>query len=222
MALNCDPPYSYRPNFIPGNQPCAIPIFTEKRARLKAGGTFFRSKGAGLDKNNIQLSLIESPTDTFILNVYKDGTLVESFGPYTQIPNSSTPGECSTSIFPSLRYDINLNSNYIEMPTLDEGASEIQGSNTWNASTDESTCATAFTLTNLSGGDGGPANINDMSPPPRTGPQRSLIAFDMSEIVNDNHTDNGLLINPPQDKKIKQWDGNNWIPYDSSKICVNV
>lgn len=220
--LDCRPPYDFVPDFRPDGQ-CTAPGFVEKRARLFAGGTFFRSKNAGSSQNLIAVQFTK-PGSTVVLNVYNNGVLVESFdsGTFSEIPPPE-PSECDGDVAKALRTLVNSGSDFIEMPPIDHGGTsfgpeEFIASNSPSSTPPGDDCDTLFGPTNLSGGSGPPTTEAGLAGI-RTGPQRALVIVQLTEVINNNSSDLGLLVNPPSGK-VRQFDGVDWIPYTPNSDCV--
>jgi len=231
MAVqDCSPPYEYRPTFTPNGQ-CTAPGFTEKRARLFAGGTFFRSKDAGVDSNLIAIEFIlkNSPASDVLLNVYNNTVLVETFDSEVGL-ELSIGSPCIPIVSPALRSKVNSTSQFIEMPVLDGGAQPtILSHNTIDCTStppvfpdpifllSDEKCAFLFGPTNLSGGDGPPEDDSTLASI-RTGPERTLVIVQLSEICGAGASDTGYLYNPLA--KGRQWDGTDWIQYVPNSDCA--
>jgi hypothetical protein len=226
--LDCRPPYAYRPNFTENGQ-CTAPGFIEKRARLFAGGTFFRSKNAGEGMNLIAVEYTQ-PTTTVVLNIYDDGALVETWdsGVTPETPPVGSPSpDCAGTVAAALRVIVNANSNYIEMPSVDYGGVSFAlqpiflASNPPSSTPPGDDCDNLFGPTTLADGEGPPTDDTGLASI-RTGPDRSMVILRETEIVNNNASDQGLLVTPPQDQKVRQWDGFNWIQYVPNADCTPV
>lgn len=226
MAIqDCRPDYSYRPNFTPsvgsGGPDCAAPVYEERRARLFAGGTFFRSKNGGESANLISIELLSSGSPIgWSLNVYVDGVLEETFTT-TQTEVGGSP--CPPQVAAALRVDVNANSNVIEMPPIDYGGSAVATDPIFDTTSSDplipgDRCVTSFGPTPLSGGDGPPTDDTTL-PTIRTGPERSLIILALSEIIDREASDPGILETPPQDEKVRQWNGISWVAYIPNEDC---
>jgi len=236
--MSCQPSYSYRPIFVPspdnfpGGNDSSIPTFIEKRSRLFAGGTFFRSKNASSSSNLIQVEYI-SVVGGVQLNVYSNGTLVESFGPVpgpeTPIinPLSPPPTICVPTVNSSMRLLVNDISNFIQMPQIDFGGESASSGPAaiFDAShlpTDVipgDDCSNLFLPTFLTGSSGPPEDNSSLLTI-RTGPERSLVVVTIGEIINDNSFDDGQLQDLLPNEKIRQWDGFNWIPFITNADCI--
>lgn len=230
---DCSPSYSYRPNFTPTcsyfgqagcitGQDCKAPSFLEKRARLFAGGTFFRSKNAGSSANLIAVEVINVTVGSgILLNVYNDGTLVETYGPVA----SDNVSPCSPTAADDFRSLVNANTNsLIEMPPIDYGGEPFATTAVFdedNAPEDMvpgDDCMNLFPPTNLSGGEGPPTDDQTLASI-RTGPERSLVIVKLTEIINNDPTDDGKLVEPPFEK-VRQWNGVDWVGYAPNSDCV--
>lgn len=212
--VDCSPHWSYRPTFTSGLTPSTIPTFTETRARISAGGTLFRSHGVGSDKNTIEIEVFQS-VDMFTLNVYRGGILLETYGPATQTENAGAPTTCSPNLIKTFRTLVNASSVLIEMPSIDEGG---LGGGSFDASLDDAGCLSPFPRSFLSSGTGGPTDGAGLAAI-RTGHDRSMIAIQQTELVNDNHTDDGAMILPAPDRRVQQWNGTVWVTYTPGGIC---
>jgi hypothetical protein len=262
---DCSPPYDYRPDFTPRcsapgqevnpdycilNVDCAAPVKPEVRSRLKAGNTLFRSKGGGVDKNNIHVELVLT-FDGFFLNVYvqeadvePNDDPIEIFGPIVQgYPLTITPGEteedpdeisCATPADSRFREIVNLGgdnditpdpefqgpSAYIEMPELDHGGVNEN-------SIPEDPEDYYFVKTNHGCLEPfPPTRLEGGNGPPatpssaRTGPERSIVILSQTEVFKDSYEDTGATKTPPDTRKILQWDGTFWIPYIPNEDCL--
>lgn len=207
-------PYDYTPDFTPSEEPCEAPTYVENRARLWDGGTYFRSRECGTDKNNIALELaaVSGVGYNFVLSVFVNGEFKERFTtfrgplivPVAPPPSESDPNPVAPDPYydPSgieeLRGKVNSLSVIIEMRTrgtdvFDEGGVDDSG-------------IQPFSRRNLMGGDGGPSDGSDLAQI-RTGPERSLI------IIQTTEDENGNPITPDANKRVQQWDGSKWITY---------
>lgn len=207
--LDCSPQYSYRPAVTTSGQQTA-PFFDEKRARLLTSGTFFRSKNAGAATNEIEIEIVIA--GDVILNVYKDG-LQETFGPVT-LDIGGSP--CSPISAPALRVLVNGISNLIEMPTVDQGGVTVAAVPYFDSGIDE-TCIFAIMPTQLSGGDGPPSDDASLTTV-HTGPDRTMVILSQTEIINNEHTDPGLLVDPTSER-VRQWNGMDWVDYVPNEDC---
>ncbi len=220
----CQPPYTYRPSSTP-TEPAVAPSFREQRARLFAGGTFFRTKFGGPTANNIAVEYLDV-SGTIRVNVYENGGIVETFNtglvPETPTVNPTPPPPftCTRTVNPQIRNIINSGSSYIEMPPLDYGGVEEGITPIWQSGNQPDDtppgddCASFFPVTNLTGGGTAIPPISSIW----TGPERTLIIAEMSEIVNGDETDDGIMILPPI--RVRQWDGSNFIAYIPNSDCV--
>lgn len=210
------------PKYTPSSESCRIQTFDEIRARLTAGGTFFRSKDIGSQWNGVNIQLLvtsltmggfnnPSPTthirwdnswtvstDVVELTVthtftnYLDYYYVEQ-GEVEAMP----PPACSIFAINDLRTQVNNDINgIIEMPTNDIPAN-------WNASVNEdSICLlTPFNLT-LSGGQSGPVGAIGV----RTGPEKAIIFVNQSEKNSPVGTLEAV-------RQLREYNGSIWIPF---------
>ena len=229
---DCSPPYTYTPSSTP-TEPANAPSYTEKRSRVFAGGTFFRSKEGGTAANDISIELVLD-TGEFTLNVYVNSILQETHGPVPKdVPDllATSPPYCILSAANALRTIVNADSMIIEMPETDGGADSVGGScgtltslpNIFeynNLPTDippGDDCLTQFGPTFLTGADGLPTGtvINSIY----TGPERTLIILQLTEICGNDVNDTGFLYDPPANRKVLQWDGSDWITYTPNSDC---
>ena len=228
MTTDCRPDYVINGDYIPSStptEPAVAPSFNETRARLFNGGTFFRSKNGSSSANLIEVEY-EDQAGSLILNVYDNGALVETFGPVpydTDDPTATEPPYCILSTNAIFRSLVNEVSNLIQMPTLDYGGT-AGGSPIWDANNLPSDgipgddCAYVFSRTHLTGGSGPPTDDSGLSSI-YTGPERTLVILRLTEIVLDTSSDLGIMVDPPENRKVSQWDGNNWIPYAPNTEC---
>lgn len=188
--MSCNPTYTYRPaQFTASNESCRMPVFHEHRARLTAGGTFFRTVQQSKSQNLTALELTSTQ-----LNVYYDNVLREQF--------NATSGAGSIA---ALRALVNNTSTIIEMPMV---LTDIFDSRTVE-NDGVGGGLTPFTLTRMSGGDGGPTDGLGIEAI-RTGPERTLVMIATTEDIN------GRPILKRFDQRMQQWNGVNWLPYDNA------
>ena len=76
-----------------------------------------------------------------------------------------------------------------------------------NGGTD-SDCLGTFVDTFMSGGNGPPTDISTITSI-NTGQERTMVIISSTEGLN------GVSINTPQDRSVKQWNGTEWIPYSN-------
>ena len=259
---NCSPPNypgspPYAPTFVasvttgsPSNtETCRMDTYNELRARAWAGGTFFRTKYTGLDKNKLSIELVldnSGATEFWTLFVRKlvkpiggspnalVGEIVETIGGGSPIiltgQGDPSEGICSPNLIADLRAAVNTDSVYIEMPTIDYGGEFDDGLAIFlpifESATDDAGCLSPFADTPFTTGEGGPAS--DEGPPitgippetqPRTGPERTIYGIKLSEIVAGTPTNDGQSYNPVPADKAKQWDGAAWVSYESG-VCL--
>lgn len=216
---------TWKPKFTPSAESCRIKSYSETRARLSAGGTFFKSKSVGDQLNSIALTMnistltlngFSNPSpsthpnwngswssSTLVVELKVEHTYSNYLNYYYVAQGSqdllSLPAIVCLTHAPSLlRAQVTADTNaIIEMPTIDT----LSG---WNSSVAELTVCllTAFPTTNLSGGDSGPAGSNGV----RTGPEKAIIHIKQSEI----NSPTGTLQNVQQ---LRSFDGTNWVPY---------
>lgn len=171
-------------NFVPGTTPCTLTTGASRRARLVAGGTFFRSIQPGVSANNITVKsewLDGSGTPTTNEELVQTVRLTVSDGNVTEVfteaqITADSPGVWTINAIPGLRADVNTNSTLITMP-------EDDAIESWTASTDDSNHLDFFAETNLSGGQVGPSSAGGI----RTGPSFDLV------LINDTETPNGPI-----------------------------
>lgn len=205
----------YVPTFVAGTTPSLLQETDETRARLVAGGSFFRSVDVGPYTNNIQV------TSTWEVNdggwrVYNPGapdfdTLLdigrvrlslstgvpaqdESYTA-TQTYTGGSPAWTVNAI-PSLRTQLS-SSNLVTMPV-----SDIQ--QPWNIGLDADHLEEFDSF--LAGGTGGPTTPTGLAGI-RTGPAQSLIYIKNSEINSSDGSMNALQIT-------RYWNGACWKAYD--------
>ena len=212
--MSCQPSYVYRPTVrpIPAQSVAAVDI--EHRSRLFIGGTFFRSIAQGVDENDISLEVILTPvggmTDDITLNVRVLGVIEETFftsqtfnvGPDTYSGGiSALRGEVGDGVIV-----IASDSDIIEMfprgiyPAGD--FFDISGADAANNGLG------AFSDTPMTDGDGPPSD----APQPFldsifTGPERTIV------ILATHENDLGFSVLPPPSKRIRQYDGADFISY---------
>jgi hypothetical protein len=203
--MSCSPSYSFRPTDRSSPVQSSAPGFVEHRSRLFAGGTFFRSIEQGQDQNDISLEAIITPTD-ITLNVYVLAVLQETFVVPQVFVIGGPPdfiGSCSGGI-PALRAAVNdsiTGSNIIEMP--------VRGFDIFDFGTDPvDDCLSAFSTISMAGGSGPPAGANQaFLDSIFTGTERTLVIIITTEAAN------GFPITPGADRRVRQWDGTQWIQY---------
>lgn len=198
--MSCQPPYDYRPveQFA---SDCKAPVYTEHRARLFAGGTYFRSIEQGPHWNDVSLEIednIDGDPNKFLLTVRYRGVQVETYET-TKVPDNEGIG-CSTSGIGNLRNQVNATSEYIEMYSRSEDIFDTGG--------EDASCISAFQETYMSGASGPPL---DDTPIARinTGPERTVI------IVGTTENEKGQSVDPPAERKVQQWDGEQWVSYQN-------
>jgi len=186
-------PYSYRPKFTPGPEPCTIQIFSESRSRKlisAEGATFYvRSKGFSYPQNSIsiQSSSVVTVDGSPVYMSYKvtvtviSGAIVETYegnqdffpaDPATPWIDASWDGAGAVNTIRSL---VNSNSQLIEMPTVGIDVNYTSGNEDHVPN---------FPQTNLSGAVGGPIDVETASPTIRTGPLKSIIQIGQGEASN--------------------------------------
>lgn len=220
------PSYKWRPKFTPGSESCRILKYNEKRARLIAGGTFFRSKDVGAHWNSVNLTLIAvaansgmfnnpNPTAHSRWNPLWTGTptiVVElmvqhDFSNYLDYyyveqgeVNIMPPPECTTNAIGELREQISGDTlSLIEMPTIDVQAP-------WNDSPNEDgVCLLSPFTGTLAGGDSGPAGGSGV----RTGPEKA--------VININQSEKGSATGQLQTiQELREYNGSIWIPFSGN------
>ena len=199
--MSCQPPYDYRPSYTPRTTARAL-VRPEHRSRLFAGGTYFRSLEQGQDQNLISLEITATfGPDEYTLFVRYDGTLVETFGPVDQTVDGMS-GTCPIENgINNLRTLVNAGSEYIEMFT--RGADIV-----YDFMGFDSPCLSAFSETFMSGGDGRPRDARDIARI-NSGPERTLVIITSTEDIT------GTEIDPPAERKVWQWNGEEWITYSN-------
>ena len=191
---------TYIPDFTPGPTPCTLQSATERRSRLVAGGTFFRSIGFSVSENSIQikceqLSYIYTGSGTILLPVIGDtitetfrititkGIVTETFdavqgSEYQSVEDPPTvftdTWVITTSAIPSFRSQINGTSTLITVPASD-------GIQPWNAGTDDAVTMSTFAYTNMAGGLPTAPSVTI-----RTGPIYSILQLTGTEDINGN------------------------------------
>lgn len=227
---DCRPSYVKAGTYIPASlpiEPATAPSFIEKRSRLLAGGTFFRSKYGSAASNLIEVEYETIiPLISYKLNVYVEGILKESFGP------ASTNDDMRTlvNITGNIGSPASGPSEFIEMPLIDYNAVSqaiIDATGDppyWEAMGGSPILhdgsITPFLRTVLTGGDGPPTDDNTLSTF-YTGPERSIVIIQLTEIVNNDYTDIGTLDDPiSPHQKVLQWNGASWIPYIPNSDCI--
>lgn len=204
--MDCQPLYSYTPDWVSGDFTATIPGFTENRSRLWAGGTFFRSKTQGTDRNNLSITITQNITTldlTAIVRFY-DNTHTTILVTETYSMGQSEPdinGVCLPSAIDDLRNQINTLSQYVEMVSRNYDIFDVG---------EDSGCLSEFDEVFLTGGNGAP-NDASILPTIKTGPRYSLI------LIRSTEDSTGAATNPPNNKRIQQWNGASWIPY-----CNNI
>ena len=200
--MSCAPSYVYTPTFTPGSTTCTIPVYNKHRARLFAGGTYFRSKYQSSDWNNITLR-IHIDGSNHILTVSHPDYPTETFS-VAQIASIDGILPCTPGIA-EMRAAVNhatTGSDVIEMPVR---GSDIQ----FDAGGVDSLCLSTFVVTNMTGGSGAPTDGASLANI-RTGPERSIIALQTMEAVD------GTPITPPESERTQQWNGSGWVKYANS------
>jgi len=226
------------PNFTPGTSGCIMPTYDENRARLKIGGTLFRSIDTGSNVNDITVECIwfvciddtvtcstiggnirqyDSNIDTFCdtvafeIIIYSSNVEVERYR-VDQSVDCGSPITWTTGIN-SLRTTLSTNSAYVILPTQDVQtlADDPNDPNrTWDTTQgDDADHLSEFPKTNLSVGSGINNNPSQSTLDAiRTGPGFTLINIGNSEIQNAD----GVVSNLNQPK---YWNGIIWAVYDS-------
>lgn len=190
--MSCLPPYGYVPEFTPSNSSCTADVSNERRARviIQTSGDmgtslFFRSRDLSSSTNQLSVEL----TADRVL-IVRDGEDIRHTHPIS-------PGAGAVQIVRSV-----LAGSEIEMPILgidvhDSRASEGDG----DSITDSG--LTQFNRTYLVGGSGATSQINTI----RCGPSRTISIVATTEDVFGN------VVSPPASRRIRQWDGADWISY---------
>jgi hypothetical protein len=209
--MSCQPPYDYRPIAAPVAD-CVAPVFTEHRSRLFGGGTYFRSLKQTPSQNRISLQVTNIGGNTLRLtvryyeNLNEAATATEIYD-VTQIVGSGDGTlTCDTNAIPSLRAAVNGVSQYIEMyPRGTDLGFDYRGE---DVIVTDNGCLIVFPETFMFGASGGPTGVEPIARID-TGPQRTII------IINSTEKENGESTNPPSERKIQQWNGTEWIPYQN-------
>lgn len=216
----------WKPKFTPSSESCRIQSHNETRARLSAGGSFFRSKGVGSQWNSANLTMKVSTltlngfsnpspnthpnwngswTSSTLVVELKVEHLYSNYLNYYYVTQGQEatfplppPITCVTHAPSMMRTQVNADSNsIIEMPNIDTPTG-------WDSSIAElEVCLlSAFSTTTLLGGDSGPAGAGGI----RTGPEKAIIYINQSEI----NSPTGVLQDVQQ---LREFDGNIWVPY---------
>ena len=190
----------YAPVFTPGPTGCTLPIYSESKARLLIGGSFFRSKDIGAQTNEIWISSTwqvhagGSPNDWRDYNAGGGDTIADVVGvdiiitnnvitePYRadQIGAGSPPWTLSG--IPSLRSQLST-SQLVEMPEIDVQTVLTSPEDTWDSTADDDDHLAEFSSTYLSGGTSGPTTKAELDAI-RTGPALTMVYIDTSEKGN--------------------------------------
>lgn len=209
-VLNCEPPYAYRPTFIPGSTPCAAPVFPEHRSRLFLGGTYFRSyliisavEVQSTACNDISLTITKD-TSLYTLTVKYQNVVVETYS-VTQTESDGSP-TCTGDAIGELRTDVNTSSNYISLPERGDDTE-------YDETGEDNICLSEFTEISMSEGNGGPLDGSAIASI-RTGPERTIFIVSTTEDLD------GTDIDPPANKRVNQWDGSTWITYVPNSDCI--
>lgn len=200
--MSCLPSYAYQPTFTASGTTCTIPVYNKHRARLFAGGTYFRSIFQSSDWNNITLS-IHTSAGNHILTVSHPDYPTETFS-IQQAASIDGILPCTPGIA-EMRTAVNhptTGSDIIEMPVR---GSDVQ----FDAGGVDSLCLSTFTVTNMMGGSGAPTDGASLATI-RTGPSRSIIALQTMEDID------GTPITPPESERTQQWNGTGWVEYSNS------
>jgi len=223
----------YTPDFDASSDPCTLQSFDERRARLGAGGTFFRSKNAGPRNNNIKIEstwltntldgnfqpigTLVGTSDPLLFNsvrlkVYNGTELVEEwFATQSQTDPGDPGGEPPVdptwiSGVPSLQSRINADTNSI----IEMNIKDVQFPWPMFDENDDEIVPTfmgMFPITRMSGATGGPTNPKTHRPKIRTGPAQSIILIANSEIGQANGS--MRIVNKPV-----YWNGACWLAFD--------
>ncbi len=180
------PSYTYRPTFTASSQDCIMPKCNETRARLFAGGTFFRSIIAGTSENFIYLGITNPVNNTFVLKVERrdvvTGTVIETetYSVDESVMVGIPPAPDQSTAIPALRNLVNTNSLMIRMMprAIDATGLVVTPPPDMYDSTGDDSTISIFSSIPLQGAQGAP------SPPPptlRTGPERALYYVESSE-----------------------------------------
>ncbi len=210
--MSCQPSYVYRPTVRPIPAQSVAAVDVEHRSRLFIGGTFFRSINQGVDENDISLEVILTPaglnTDDIELKVRVLGVVQETFmASQTFVVMSGT----YTGGISSLRSVVGSgsptnNSSYIEM--YPRGIYPLGDFFDISGADAASNGISAFTDTAMTGGDGPPSNATlPYLDSIFTGPERTIV------MLSTHENDLGFSVLPPPSKRIRQYDGTNFISY---------
>lgn len=203
--MSCLPSYTYTPDFIASDTPCAAPIYQTHRSRLTTPGDgttstamFFRSQSQNNEANLIELELTGTSTGHF--NIYYDGTLVKT---YTTAIGSGT--------IANLRSLMMTDPNsYIEMPELNVDIYDLRTTEIDGGTLPTDPSVDSFARTFMTGGAGAPTDATSLATI-RTGPSRTIY------IIRSKEDATGADVSPSPSEKIQQWNGVMWISY-----CNNV
>lgn len=217
MSQPCRPPYTYVPTFVPSDITCTAPSYDERRATLlittpasnpevpdAISGMFFRSRGFGFDTNSIAVELV--PLDS-TFNVYVGQTVVEHY----------VLDNIGVGAIQGLRELLDLNDSLVEMTPLNF---DVRDTRTEEADAPSSPLPPSLPgpwgllnipVTYLVGGDGPPSDPA-LFETIRTGPQRTMYILRSTEDVN------GRVVDPPATRRIRQWNGTQWISYRNAII----
>jgi hypothetical protein len=195
------PPYAYRPDFTASEVDCFMPKSNEIRSRLWAGGTFFRSINVGESMNFIELNIVNTINNTFVLTINRRDPITndiletETYSVDESVTAGSPeippdpldpldPGTPATpdksTALPALRLLVNTYSNIIRMKerAINADGVPVMPPPDIHDSSGDATTISSFLPILMSGAQGGPT-----PPPPalRTGPERSMWYIESSE-----------------------------------------
>lgn len=193
---------SYVPNFIPSDEPCVIPIFSEKRSRLLKNGLFVRSLSQGEQTNNISIAcFLGATTDNSThthqnieIRIYINDEQVEVFSAIqNKLINADDYGATG---FINIRAALNGHSVWIE--------STARGTDVEDIVSIDPNDVIGFERTSLAGGSGGPSDGAAIALI-RTGPESTLIGIKSSE------NEVGAMVSPSPTTRTQKWDGSDWV-----------
>lgn len=203
----CAPVHNWRPNTTErteGQQ--TAEVFFETRSRLKTAGTMFRSKLFGKSENSIEVEIIDTGTG-FMLHIYKDNNLQESYGP-VDYDEKDISGICIPTAASIFRGLVSI-SSLIEMPSLDFGGT-VDNTPWFDAAVDEE-CMYESERMSLDGGN--PPNTEGFVDQLHTGPERTMI------FIHGTEDSNGHVDEQYPNTRVREWDGTNWIVYTPKEEC---
>lgn len=216
---------TYIPDFVADATVCTLQVFSERKSRLEAGGTLFRSVEVGTPTNNISVSCewqtiggvqTSIPDDVAQVKVIiTDGVTIETY----ITPQSYSDPNWVVNAIPNLRDQINTTnpSSLIRMPEFDTNEQFVEPVDI--VTLVDADHLAEFVATNLSGGNGSPevAGLSGL----RTGPVFSLVLIDSSEINNED----GKFDNIDEPRYWGQVDGSpvtlDWLSFTPKGDCLD-